>query len=190
MRSESQTNPAMGKLLQSVNERTVVAIVVERDKDACSCHTDGPEMTPNQAIEFVREHGVVLESGRGPVPSLAEAVAQGPLKGSWWSHPKSKEIFALTRSVRDNDDVLVCRVVGGKITFVHRRLWPALIRLADRLPVVQLRHRVDDEQPDVLRLVRMKAAVIEFMRCSLLKWIARIAEWTARLGLEGIPKGA
>jgi hypothetical protein len=80
----------MGRLLQSVNERTVVAIVVERDKDACSwIHTDGPEMTPNQAFEFVREHGVVLESGRGPVPSLAEAVAQGPLKGSWWSHPKS-----------------------------------------------------------------------------------------------------
>jgi hypothetical protein len=78
----------MGRLLQSVNEHKVVAIVVERDKDACSwIRTDGPEMTPNQAIAFVREHGVVLESGRGPVPSLAEAVAQGPLKGSWWSHP-------------------------------------------------------------------------------------------------------
>jgi hypothetical protein len=25
-------------------------------------------------------------------------------------------------------------LVGGKVTFVHRRLWPALIRLAARLP--------------------------------------------------------
>jgi hypothetical protein len=24
-------------------------------------------------------------------------------------------------------------LLGGKITFVHRRLWPALVRLADRL---------------------------------------------------------
>ena len=155
MRSESQTNPAMGGLLQSVDERTVVAIVVERDKDACSwIHTDGPEMTPNQAIEFVREHGVVLESGRGPVPSLAEAVARGPLKGSWWSHPKSKEIFALTRSVRDNDDVLVCRVVGGKVTFVHRRLWPALVRLADRLPRAHLGQINEEHTPTGRHIVR------------------------------------
>jgi hypothetical protein len=26
----------------------------------------------------------------------------------------------------------VCRLVDGKITYVHRRLWPALIRLAGR----------------------------------------------------------
>jgi hypothetical protein len=25
----------------------------------------------------------------------------------------------------------VCRLVGGKITYVHRRLWPALVRLAE-----------------------------------------------------------
>jgi len=33
-------------------------------------------------------------------------------------------------SVRDSDDILVCRLVGGKITCVHRRLWPAIVRLA------------------------------------------------------------
>jgi hypothetical protein len=36
--------------------------------------------------------------------------------------------------VRDSDEVLVCRAVGGKITYVHRRLWPALVRVAKRLP--------------------------------------------------------
>jgi hypothetical protein len=29
--------------------------------------------------------------------------------------------------------VLVCQLVDGKVTFVHRRLWPALVRLAARL---------------------------------------------------------
>jgi hypothetical protein len=48
-----------------------------------------------------------------------------------WSHSKGQEIFRLTRAVRDSDDVLVCRLVGHKITCVHRRLWPALVRLAD-----------------------------------------------------------
>jgi hypothetical protein len=92
------------------------------------------EMTPHQALEFIREQGVVLEAGRGSVPSLAEAVANEPIVGSWWSHPKGKEIFALTRFVRDSDEILVCRAVAGKVTFIHRRLWPALVRLADKLP--------------------------------------------------------
>jgi len=95
-------------------------------------------MTSRQALAFIREHGVVLEAARGPVPSLAAVIAGGPIRGSWWSHPKSHEIFAVTRAIRDSEDVLVCRLVRGKITFVHRRLWPALVRAAGRLPVGRL----------------------------------------------------
>lgn len=87
-------------------------------------------MTPRTALAFVKRHGVVLEGGRGPVPNLAEVVAGRRIRGSWWSHPKGKQIFWLTRAVRDSSDVLVCRLVRGKITYVHRRLWPALVRLA------------------------------------------------------------
>jgi hypothetical protein len=95
-------------------------------------------VTARQALAFVRRHGVVLESARGPVPSLAEAIAGAAFRGSWWSHPRGGEIFAVTRAVRESDDVLVCRVVRGKVTFVHRRLWPALVRAAARLPVQHL----------------------------------------------------
>jgi hypothetical protein len=81
---------------------------------------------------FIRRHGIVLEGARGSVPSLAEAVAGAPIRGSWWSHVKRQEIFSLTRAARDAGDVLVCRLVAGKITYVHRRLWPAVVRLAPR----------------------------------------------------------
>ena len=77
------------------------------------------------------KHGITLESGRGPVPSLAEAIAGEPIRGSWWAHPKAAAIFRATRAVRDSTDVLVCRLIGGKITYVHRRLWPAVVRLAE-----------------------------------------------------------
>ena len=96
------------------------------------------EVTPRQAAEFVRKHGVVLESASGPVPSLAVAIAGGPVRGSWWSHPRSHEIFELTRTIREREDVLVCRLINGKVTFVHRRLWPALVRAARRFPKKQL----------------------------------------------------
>jgi hypothetical protein len=101
-----------------------------------SCWADGNNvaMTSLQALDFIRQHGVVLEAAHGPVPSLAEVIAGERLRGSWWSHPKSREIFAVTRAIRDSDDVLVCRLVKGKVTFVHRRLWPALVRAAGHLP--------------------------------------------------------
>lgn len=95
-------------------------------------------MTADEAIAFVQKHGVVLASAKGPVLRLAEAIAGEPIKGSWWSHPKSHQIFAVFQAVTDSDDVLVCRLVNGKITFVHRRLWPALVRLAERFPAVQI----------------------------------------------------
>jgi hypothetical protein len=95
-------------------------------------------MTPKQALSFVKTHGVVLESARGLVPSLAEAVAGEPIRGSWWSHPKSNEIFLCSRAIRASPDVLVCRLVGGKVTYVHRRLWPALVRLAEHLNPARL----------------------------------------------------
>jgi hypothetical protein len=91
-------------------------------------------MTTAEALAFVRKHGVVLEAASGPVPSLADAIVGGPIHGSWWKHARSHEIFVLTRAIRDCPDVLVCRLVGGKITYVHRRLWPALVRIAKRIP--------------------------------------------------------
>jgi hypothetical protein len=91
-------------------------------------------VTAREAVAFVRKHGVVLEAATGPVPSLAQAVAGGPIRGSWWAHSRGREIFELTRAVRGSDDVLVCRLVDGKITYVHRRLWAALVRAAKRFP--------------------------------------------------------
>ena len=90
-------------------------------------------MTTIQAIRFIRNHGIVLESAHDSVPNLAETVIGKRIRGSWWAHPKRQEIFLLTRAVRDSDDILVCRLVNDKITYVHRRLWPALVRLANHI---------------------------------------------------------
>jgi hypothetical protein len=95
-------------------------------------------MTADEAISFIQVHGVVLASAKGPVPRLTEAIVNQPIKGSWWAHPKSRQIFAVLQAVADSEDVLVCRLVNGKVTFVHRRLWPALVRVAKRFPSAQI----------------------------------------------------
>jgi hypothetical protein len=92
----------------------------------------GHGVSPKEALAFVERHGVVLEAARGPVPTLAETIAGGRIRGSWWAHPKGHEIFDATQAVGNSDDVLVCKAIDGKVTYVHRRLWPALVRLAPR----------------------------------------------------------
>lgn len=101
-------------------------------------------MTPREAIAFVERYGVVLQTARGPVPSLAEAIAGEPIRGSWWGHGKGREIFRASRAVCECPHVLVCKLVDGKITYIHRRLWPALIKLASRFGKERLA-RVWDE---------------------------------------------
>jgi hypothetical protein len=89
-------------------------------------------MTVDDAFAFVTEHGVVLVSAQGPVPRLTEAIAGEPIKGSWWGHPKGHQIFAILEALSASENILVCRLVDGKVTLVHRRLWPALFRVANR----------------------------------------------------------
>lgn len=114
-------------------------------------------MTAAEALAFVSTHGVVLESASGPVPSLAGEITGGPVHGSWWAHARSREIFALTRAVRDCPDVLVCRLVDGKITYVHRRLWPALVRLSERFPHKNLA-KVHEKHTDAGRHINEEVA--------------------------------
>lgn len=90
------------------------------------------------ALSFIREQGVVLVSARGPAARLTELVAGEPIRGSWWAHPESHQIFAVLQAISQSPEVLTCRLINGKLTLVHRRLWPALVRAADLFSAYQL----------------------------------------------------
>ena len=91
-------------------------------------------MNSQGAVAFVRYHGVVLEGAKGKEPALAERIAGERISGSWWAHHKAHEIYELTMKVRSSKAILVCTLASGKITYVHRRLWPAFVRLSKRFP--------------------------------------------------------
>ena len=86
----------------------------------------------------MRRHGIVLQAARGSVPSLAQAIVGEPIRGSWWAHPKGHEIFRVAEAVSQHQDILVCKLVDGKVTYVHRRVWPALLKLSSRFRKSQL----------------------------------------------------
>jgi len=104
-------------------------------------------MSPKQALAFVKKHGVVLQAAHSSIPNLAEEVAGERIRGSWWAHPKGKEIFQVARAVYESPDVLVCKLVEGKVTYVHRRLWPAMVKLAARFPTARLARVWDEHTP-------------------------------------------
>ncbi|MDQ2964201.1 MAG: hypothetical protein M3R31_13770 [Pseudomonadota bacterium] len=104
-------------------------------------------MTAEEAMAFVRERGIVLVSGKGAVPRLTEMIVGEPIKGSWWAHPKSHQIFATLQAVTGSKEILVCRLVAGKVTLVHRRLWPALVRLAGRFQPDQIAQVREEHTP-------------------------------------------
>jgi len=132
-------------------------------------------MKAAEALAFVEEHGVVLASAKGPVPCLTELIAGEPIKGSWWSHPKSHQIWAILESVTDSKDVLVCRLVKGKITLVHRRLWPALARLASRFPPKRI-SKVSQEHTASGRHVNKEVPFPRWVPARVLKQAKAISE--------------
>jgi hypothetical protein len=104
-------------------------------------------MNADAAISFVERHGVVLVSAKGPVPRLTEAIAGEPIKGSWWAHPKSHQIFAVLQKIGDSPDILLCRLVDGHVTLVHRRLWPAMVKLSALFHPEQLAQVLQEHTP-------------------------------------------
>jgi hypothetical protein len=96
---------------------------------------------------WLREQGVAMQSARGPVPSLAERIAGEPIRGSWWGHPAGHEIYRVINLVRASPDVAATRLIDGKITLVHSRLWPALVRVSDRFPPERLAALDEIEAP-------------------------------------------
>ncbi len=58
------------------------------------------------------------------LPSVATIFAGQPMAGSWWGHPLGREMFRCLASLED--EALATRLINRKVTFVHKRLWPAL----------------------------------------------------------------
>jgi hypothetical protein len=89
-------------------------------------------------LDWVCDQGVVLQCARGPLPNLAEQIVGEPISRSWWGHSSGHELFAVLTCLLDSSDVIATLLVNGKVTLIHRRLWPALVRVADRFRAERL----------------------------------------------------
>ncbi|MEO8102588.1 MAG: hypothetical protein ABI790_08680 [Betaproteobacteria bacterium] len=143
-------------------------------------------MNAADALAFVRERGIVLVSARGPAPRLTEAIAGETIAGSWWSHAQGRHIFTVLGAVTESDDILVCRLIGGKVTLVHRRLWPALVRLADAFAPEQLA-RVREEHTASGRHATHEVPYPDWVPADIHRQASRLSADAARALLGDLP---
>jgi hypothetical protein len=87
---------------------------------------------------WVEDQGVVLQSARGPIPNVAEFIAGEPIRGSWWGHAAGTMIYEILNVLDDDDDIVTTRLVNAKITLIHARVWPAIVRVSNQLGTQRL----------------------------------------------------
>jgi hypothetical protein len=94
--------------------------------------SDRAESSPLQdaaaVTDAVAELGVLFLSD--PKRRNAIEILTGQLpRGSWWSHPRANDIYDILMSVEQHPDVLTAKLLSGKVTLIHRALWPALLTI-------------------------------------------------------------
>jgi hypothetical protein len=88
----------------------------------------GTRATPGTelVLKNLKAYGLLLETDP-KLPSAAGLVVGGEIRGSWWAHPRAQEVFAVLQQLADHKDVLITKLISGKVTFVHRKLWPDVL---------------------------------------------------------------
>jgi hypothetical protein len=80
-------------------------------------------------LKVLETRGLLLEADVD-LPSVTTIIAGEPVKGSWWGHAKGRAIYSALSELLDHRDVTSVKLVNGKNTLVHRRLWGAVLGAA------------------------------------------------------------
>lgn len=83
----------------------------------------------DRSLRELGELGLLLDTDKA-FPSLTGLMIAGPIRGSWWAHPLANHIYMVGQKVMRHADVLMLKLLSGKLTYVHRPLWPEVLSIA------------------------------------------------------------
>ena len=83
----------------------------------------------DDALALLEQQRLLPMTSVPPLKCLVDEIAGERVKGSWWSHKAGKAIFNIASELDDHRDVVSVKLLAGKVTFVHRALWPSLLRV-------------------------------------------------------------
>ena len=86
-------------------------------------------MPPDEdAFTALKKYGLLMLNDPA-LPNLCRLVAGERVCGSWWVHPRAQEIFQVYDALEDHPDVLILKLISGKVTYIHRTLWPQIVAI-------------------------------------------------------------
>jgi hypothetical protein len=91
-----------------------------------------------KVFNTLTEIGFLLVSG-SEIPDVRQLITTKRSKGSWWADSAAHEIFAVNELLEDHPDVIITKLISGKVTFVHRKFWQELFAVASAREDWQLR---------------------------------------------------
>jgi hypothetical protein len=83
----------------------------------------------NEALRQLRANGLLLLQD-ALLPCVTTIVAGRPVRGSWLADPSARGTYNVLVALEAHPEVLQTKLVAGKVTMVHRDLWPAVLGVA------------------------------------------------------------
>jgi len=84
-------------------------------------------MRPDECVlTALKQYGLLLLTDSA-LPNLCRLVAGERVRGSWWAHPRAQAIFQAYGALEDHPDVLILKLISGKVTYIHRTLWSQIV---------------------------------------------------------------
>ena len=62
-------------------------------------------------------------------PSPTRLTIGEPIRGSWWAHPLSNDVYTVSQRLQHCGEVALIKLVSGKETYLHRQWWPHLVAI-------------------------------------------------------------
>lgn len=109
------------------------------------------------ALQILRRLGVLLETD-AHLPSVASLIAGEPVSGSWWSHPSAEKIYVTLGGLADHRDIMFTKLLSGKVTLVHRKLWPEIFAIGTARAPWQMKG-LSKSARDLLKMIDAQGSV-------------------------------
>jgi hypothetical protein len=105
--------------------------------------------------EALDRHGM-LPAHDPMIPSITNLVAGRPIRGSWWGDPAGRQIYLVLNALAA--EVAWPKLLGGKVTLVHKRLWSQLAAVGEQQAAWQVAELGEIER-NALAVVRERGEV-------------------------------
>lgn len=90
------------------------------------------------ALQTLKRVGFLMETD-ACLPSVSGLIAGEVVSGSWWSHEAAQRIFSTLGQLEDHRDVIFTKLISGKVTLVHRKLWSEIFAIGTSYAPWQLK---------------------------------------------------